>query len=144
MIEQGAVGFHGPYRATRGHAAWPKRTVCLRKKHCEPARAAGKASSFWCQFDLVGRHGGVRMTQAVAKVFLYENQPSVRISQIFWEEWKTMIRKAKGLTTENEGSKPPRLLIDFKSAEVGSRFFSLGFTTSTRNWNLRHPGLACA
>ena len=45
IVEQEAVGFCGPYRATRGLAAWPKRTVCLRKKHCKPARAAGKASS---------------------------------------------------------------------------------------------------
>ena len=45
MVEQEAVGFCGPFRATRGHAAWPKRTVCLLKKHCGPARAAGKASS---------------------------------------------------------------------------------------------------
>ena len=45
MVEQGAVEFYRPYRATRGHAAWAKMTVCLRKKHCEPARAAGKASS---------------------------------------------------------------------------------------------------
>ena len=49
----------------------------VRKKNCEPARAAGKAFSFRCQFDLGRRHGGVRMTRAVAIVFFYENQPDI-------------------------------------------------------------------
>ena len=77
MVEQEAVGFCGPFRATRGHAAWPKRTVCLRKKHCEPARAAGKASSVSVPYLAAPYHGGVRMTRAVGIVFFYENQPDI-------------------------------------------------------------------